>query len=106
MDWLAGTCTKCGKGNTCVWESNATRSVQAPGIAEAYWASTYPVTDLSKFAGHSIWRCYSRKTCLGNNKCARGRMGRGCSQCLEGWHGKPDGECSPCSDMGTVEVHQ
>lgn len=95
LHWKAMECRACGSGQQCP------ASVEPPLIQRGFWAATASCggnrSSCPEFQGHSVFRCYSRDTCLENGACAEGRTGPACSLCLPGRYGGPNGACRPCS---------
>ena len=106
------------EAENCAWNGNGTRSVQPPPLKSGYRASSLDIG--SKFGRHDMFKCYSRRTCIGwgpsyelnayddafdDFQCVDGRGGRACSLCLPGLTGGPDGACGKSGDPETHRSH-
>jgi len=117
MNKVMNRCEKCNsQAELCQWGSNSERSIEPPLILPGYWALCQK--DWQNFTGHDLYKCYSKKTCLGwtglsylhgcrnvsRSQCAQGRGGPACSMCLPGNAGGVDGRCKACK--GSPEAYR
>eukprot|EP00930_Biecheleria_cincta_P062196 TRINITY_DN4769_c0_g1_i1.p1 TRINITY_DN4769_c0_g1~~TRINITY_DN4769_c0_g1_i1.p1 ORF type:complete len:1725 (+),score=155.69 TRINITY_DN4769_c0_g1_i1:24-5198(+) len=104
MNHLKEQCVRCIAEENCTWIGNAQRSLLPPPVKPGFWAEK--VKSLPSFAGHSVYECISKKSCLGHHlhrfeesddQCAEGRSGVACSLCRPRHYGSSSGgPCKPC----------
>ncbi|CAJ1375756.1 unnamed protein product [Effrenium voratum] len=94
------SCQPCSGGQSCLWQGAFARSLAPPALLPGFWAEE----PAPEFAGHSVYRCFNRRTCpFSNGTCAIGREGRGCGLCQQGFFGRHDGPCESCGPSSLEE---